>query len=656
MPKEGFRKVSTTILRNVNSDHDGWSGALEGHKNLTNHQIAVVCSGVLSTGIFGIEIFPDTENVTNSVDVGKVIDLRGKDSSYVTFSGILRGLRLRMDERADAGLTMSIIVSSYARHRPRWPQHDGRLVDYDYVSSTLFREKNSDLGEISRNVENHRNLVFHQVTLHADDDLSAGEYRVRFMPDDDQPLETSVDTGKTLVFSDSDSAFVQFGAILRGIHLEPITVADSGSKITGVLSSSVERFDEITYDYIGTHPTLGSHITDFNNPHQTSWDNLLNKPDHVLSWKGDWKPIHYDALSLVFDRPFLMAAKTDTCDRAAPQLVNGLLNPFDISLLQAQFQNLDNVEFQNGDPVEFAVEEWDESSDASVVFSGHKYTFTTAGQISLVKVWIPEIGAAITYRLAIIIDPDGTDPRYEIYDIASPVAGAWNDVSIPNLMAQVGDVVLIYLTAIATASETTSFALLTFEGANCSTYPAVGEWNHQANTLLRVSKYSSSTPFKVELGAVVDMEVELATGTVVMEIDVDIAALLATLTADTLIRFADDATPGNYVEYRIMDDPVDNSSWVGIVGTVVGVGGAGPTPGAVTSIMVTVPTVASVKYVFSADNWLGNQPAYVTVEGYLAYDGVEQVISSDNAYGVEIDFQKALWSSDWDIVHMPAGL
>lgn len=658
MSRETFRKVSTTIVRGAPTGLKVWSGLLEDHKNLTNHQIVVVGSRQFTKGKIKVQIMPDTRRISNSVDTGRVIDLTGRDSAFVNFTGVIRGLHLKVLEVPDLGETISIVVSSFSRNRIRSWGGSGKAAntDHDFVSSTLFEDLPSNTPSLSRNVENHRNLIYHQISLHSEQTIAAGEYRVRFIPDDDQPLETSCDTGKTLVFNNSTSAMAQFGAVMRGIHLQPITPGTAGTTITGTLSSSVERFDEVMYQYIGNSPALSGHIGDYNNPHQTNWDNLLNKPssfppDVHFHFLGDWQPLLYGPYKTVFDRPFTMQSNKTTADRAAPQPVAGLLTTFGNSLTQAEFINGDEVEFTNGDPVDFGEEEWIEGSNSSQVWAGHNYTFEDDGMIQQVRIWVPEVGDTITHRVVVIISPAASIPRYEVYYPDGLVVGQWNTVELPDIMVRRGDNVRVFIDATNQTSVTTSTGNWLYEGASVDP-PPVTYWNHTGHTVIRIQDATVGTGLQVELASIVDMEVELAS-LVVMDVDILLITTLLGIETNCILRFQDQLDSSKYIEYRIMRGPVDMGNYVELHVSVSDVGEHGPTVGANTELLVTAPVLGAIKYVRSPDNWLINQPGFATIAGYLAHDGVDQVISANDAHGVELVFQKHYWSSDWDIVHMP---
>jgi len=281
MPRRdgGLRKHSTTLFNGVLSGAQrNWAGLLPDHKNLTNHQVCLVANDTPTAGVYSVRIIPDADGVNTAVDTGLILDLTDKNSAYVNFTGVIRGLQLISIESIDpVDTSISAVISSFSRNRRSW---DGdRVADQrlDYVSSQLL-DGQSGFSSRSKLLQNHTNMVYHQVSMVADSAID-DQYAVRFIPESESALEATVDTGHVLDFSDTQSALVRFGGVITGVEIEKISGTSSGVPVEAVISSSVERFDEVVYDYIGVSPDLSDHITDYNNPHQTSWNNLLDKPD-----------------------------------------------------------------------------------------------------------------------------------------------------------------------------------------------------------------------------------------------------------------------------------------------------------------------------------------------------------------------------------------
>lgn len=291
---ENFRKVSTTLFHHRNGQAGDWSGLLLDHRNLMNHQLYFVASQPIIVGAFKVQIMPDTKaGLPTTADTGHRVDFGGnKDSALLNFTGIISGLHLRVVEQFAVGVTISVVLTSFSRMRQRGTKEER----FDYISTTIFEDKLSEkLTNFSLPAPNHLNMAYHQLMIISDGPVGTGEWEIRAVPDSDEALESTVYLGKNLSFPvDPDTgspavSYIQwFGGIFKGLHLKSVVAPEAGHRITAVLSSSIERFDEVVHEYIGSSPTTDAHLLDFNNPHQTSWDNLLNKPIYGVS---DWPVI-----------------------------------------------------------------------------------------------------------------------------------------------------------------------------------------------------------------------------------------------------------------------------------------------------------------------------------------------------------------------------
>jgi hypothetical protein len=106
--------------------------------------------------------------------------------------------------------------------------------------------------------------------------------------------------------------------------------------------------------------------------------------------------------------------------------------------------------------------------------------------------------------------------------------------------------------------------------------------------------------------------------------------------------------------YLVTTAPTEDDVHVAFGVTLIDAGGGGPVFGLDTDMLATVVQSGNTEYVESPGLWpFINQPYYGTVTGYLAFDGVDQVIDPENGYGVDILFQHLYLSPDWDIVHAP---
>ena len=269
MPKEAYiKKVSTLLFKGKASDFGGYSRILLNHREMVNHQVYIVSSGVLAAGEYKVRFVPDQDKVVeSSVDTGETLTMTAKDSAYARFVGMLKGIELEVATPLSGGETISVVMSSFTKVYP--PEH---LL---YISSLIADSVASDVGKFSKYILNHRQLVDHQISLSSSGVLAAGSYAIRIIPDVDETLETSVDIDVPLDVTGNNSAYAQFEAIMRGVVMDVATPLTAGQNISMVLSSSTEEFetlilsgggvtDHFLLTNIGsnTHVQIDSHISD----------------------------------------------------------------------------------------------------------------------------------------------------------------------------------------------------------------------------------------------------------------------------------------------------------------------------------------------------------------------------------------------------------
>ena len=78
-------------------------------------------------------------------------------------------------------------------------------------------------------------------------------------------------------------------------------------------------------------------------------------------------------------------------------------------------------------------------------------------------------------------------------------------------------------------------------------------------------------------------------------------------------------------------------------------GAADPTIGETTTMTADIPIAQSTDFVGIVNGWVGTEPPYADVTSFLSYDGVDQGVDPDNQYGISINVQRIILSSDWDI-------
>ena len=269
MPNKNYiKKVSTLLFQGKASDFGAYSRELLDHREMVNHQVYIVASGSLASGIYKVRFIPDEDTVVEStVDTGEVLDMTAKDSAYCRFVGMLKGIHLEVDTAFAAGDTISVVVSSYTKVYPS---------ESTYLSTQILDSKASDFGSFSATPSKHGNMLFHQLSLASSGTLAAGAYSVRLIPDVDEVLETSVDIEETLDVTGLNSAYVQFDGVMKGVELKVSTPLTGGETISVILSSSTEQFDTLILAAIGgttdhtmltnigsnSHVQIDSHIAD----------------------------------------------------------------------------------------------------------------------------------------------------------------------------------------------------------------------------------------------------------------------------------------------------------------------------------------------------------------------------------------------------------
>lgn len=275
MAIEGLRKYSTTLFTGVLSGQQTyWSGLLPNHTNLTNHQLVMTADTVIDdgTGLYDVYVIPDADGVTQAVFTGLTLNLSNKDSAIVNFTGVIRGLYLVATAPIiQASVHISAVLSSFSRYKKTSVQ-DNEQSRLDYVSSE-FRTFKTGVTDYATSAPNHTNLVYHQILLMSDDPID-DVYRVRLIPESESALETSVDLDVELDFGGTQSAMGYFGGVLTGVVLQRQDGTSANVDVRVVMSSTVERNDEVVYRYIGESPSLGDHETDYDNPHQVTYEQL----------------------------------------------------------------------------------------------------------------------------------------------------------------------------------------------------------------------------------------------------------------------------------------------------------------------------------------------------------------------------------------------
>jgi len=114
LPRINATKVSTLLFNGKASDFGGFSKLLSDHRDLLNHQVVLVSSGVLAAGKYKVRFVPDDDAALEAtVDTTKLLDMTSANSAMAVFTGVIRGIHLEVDTGFTTGETISAVISSY---------------------------------------------------------------------------------------------------------------------------------------------------------------------------------------------------------------------------------------------------------------------------------------------------------------------------------------------------------------------------------------------------------------------------------------------------------------------------------------------------------------------------------------------------------------
>lgn len=152
--------------------------------------------------------------------------------------------------------------------------------------------------------------------------------------------------------------------------------------------------------------TLEQHPPRTDNPHQTNWANLLNKPSCVMNWRGAYSAdkAPFAACDVVLDAGWAMVANKSTEDRPAPQPQG---EPYWI---------LDQV----GAPTWVL-----QSANVSNLIVGQRYTAQRSGYLTAVRFDRAEATPTVEHSLWVVTDPTGMPGSQKIVGPVVPDNTGW---------------------------------------------------------------------------------------------------------------------------------------------------------------------------------------------------------------------------------------
>ena len=338
-------------------------------------------------------------------------------------------------------------------------------------------------------------------------------------------------------------------------------------------------------------------------------------PDDVIAlgepvqWMGDWvEGKYYPPGAFTRDGNWTAIANTLTLEKPAP--VPDLADPATTGL---------------ADP-------WagvGTQSDVSQISGGQVYTFSKNGWIKELKCWVPELTANTSYRI-VIVKTDVNDPDNPITStLYHPElsAGGWQIVSLPNSIVLAGDKIAIFLESLNSSASTNISGGWTYGGLTLPPLaPPARSWVHDNQRInFRIDK--------------VDLD-----GT-------DRSTELEGVIPDSIISVVQTDNVANAISYRVknitdsgtfMDYEVVLQSETGVIDI-----------DATCTLDIDIPIALATQYGEEVGGWSAMPNWASSVEGFLKYDGVDQGAAVTTAYGVDLLFEPADVSADWDLITTP---
>lgn len=320
-----------------------------------------------------------------------------------------------------------------------------------------------------------------------------------------------------------------------------------------------------------------------------------------LSWGGAWRPIGYSEGAMVNDAGWLRVANKFTYDRAAP-LPNGSAT-FVLPTVPAFATN----------------------SNTSVIYSGHTYTFLESGWAKSIRVWVPTLSGTTNYRFILIVTTPEGIVTTNIFEEPVLNAGAWTTLALGNTIVIAGTTLRFVVDALDSGSSTDFQHEWTYQGAGNELVPNTGSVvRNNPNTILRYDKTdANSVDRTAELASII------ANSSIIIEATDD-------FNRSQSYRVNTSTDEGTYFEYGV---------------EFLGNGSAGALINGENSLTkFSVPIASSTDYAELAAFFPAGNPTWATVEGYLAFDDFNntQPGVATSAFGVDLEFQPASVSEDWD--------
>lgn len=405
-----------------------------------------------------------------------------------------------------------------------------------------------------------------------------------------------------------DTTYFEFWIEKSGGGNKTVTIYMEGNDVSrAVTSTPIATFPSA---HAATHEVGGSDLVLHNNltgaTGQKTHSEIDNELNEKTRWLNTWYQKEYQKNDMVRDGDWTMIANKVTSERPAPQVY--------------------------GDPVYGLPEtpSWVTQSSTSVVYSGHVLTFARGGWLKEIRVAVPEVSSNIKYRILVI---DETDPANLITRvITNPTfeENSWTTAVLGSAIIKSGTILRVLVDSLNSSGDTLLTGSWAYDGTSNNSAPATYRWNtNNFQSILRIDK--------------TDLD------------STDRSSDLLSATIDSTIRLASNATPSTYEEYLVIAPPTDQGTHIEYEVSLTSTSGTLSTAD-VCNLDFTIPIPQPTGYLEIDDYWTLNTPDYLSsAVGFVWFDGVPQAGNDSNAYAIDLKWQDATVSEDWDLVALSEG-
>ena len=318
-----------------------------------------------------------------------------------------------------------------------------------------------------------------------------------------------------------------------------------------------------------------------------------------MVWKGTWVDASYLKNDVTLDNSWTMIANKDTIDRPAPQETG------------AQEDSIIK-------PVSFTTD-----TNLSVIEVRHIFTTTKTGFLKGIEVYTPHYGLDSISKVTMVTAGSGKV-------INNPVLSAnnWTLLAVDSIALGIGVQLMVifeYYNSVAANSINGPWASNVGTGE-----PPAQDFNIDNLITPTIVEISHTDANSSDRSADLD---NIISGSII--------TIFETGDTERNIKFEVDvvSTAGTTsTSYTVLTNSIING-----VKDIRG--------GRVCSIKIDAPISVSSDYSRVSDYYPTNNPSWATIETELYYSGVLQAdAGDDDAYGINLIFQEATISPDWDLV------